>query len=311
MNTRLPCLTLCWLAIAVTSAWGWQQTAPRALRPVAAGVEPRQVLITARLMLLKQPTLTARVGQRVRLFGHEMLGAGDYRHKITTDGVYVRFELTMEIAGQTAKVLQVRDQEFLWTDTDWEGDRQITRVDLRRARKAVRANPSISLDQSGLLLPHGGLCDLLVSLEDSFQFDPLAIRQLGERPVYTLRGRWTAEKLRSLVPDHSPESASGDLRFRLPEHIPHEVQICLGRDDLFPYRIEYFRLSRASDGSIQQRSLFLLHFYEVRPGAPVDLRDIVYEPAKGDFKDITDQRIHQLKARMARPVAILREQAPR
>ena len=110
-------------------------------------------------------------------------------------------------------------------------------------------------------------------------------------PVIRLRGDNVA-----LHPAASPPAGSGaDGQARNRQdarHTPHYVLLFLGRDDLFPFRIEYRRrdpvpvagLEGATDKTIASMDLF-----EVRLNVPVSPTRFYFNPGKLEYSDQTDR----------------------
>jgi hypothetical protein len=110
---------------------------------------------------------------------------------------------------------------------------------------------------------------------------------LGSLSVRVLVGKWIPERLALLMPDQVEAMQAGqpaDLS-RLPDHVPEQALIYLGRDDLFPYRIEY---RRASTGENAPRALMVVELYEVQVNSAVDPLQFVYNPGTARYADETD-----------------------
>src|SRR5690606_4255055 len=110
------------------------------------------------------------------------------------------------------------------------------------------------------------------------------------------QGTWRPEWLARLMPQQAEAIAAGqppDLTM-LPSHAPDQVFLYLGRDDLFPYRIEYRRQPPADSSGLFSREapqtnvLMALEFYEVHVNSAVDPLQFVYTPTTARFTDITD-----------------------
>ena len=88
-----------------------------------------------------------------------------------------------------------------------------------------------------------------------------------------------------------------DLR----EPLPHTVTLILGRDDLFPYRLEYRRKSdpRAATGVVVTTAsvpIMVLELYEVQLNAPIDPNRFQRQAGELPVRDRTDEYLqrHQL-----------------
>lgn len=112
---------------------------------------------------------------------------------------------------------------------------------------------------------------MLRDLQYGFQFLPVSETYLGEVPVYELRGVWRPEPLIRLLPDQADAIRAGkNVRLDgLPELVPHEIVIYIGKQANFPHRIEYHRLNKAADGP-RTIAVVILELFEVRPNGQVD-----------------------------------------
>jgi hypothetical protein len=71
--------------------------------------------------------------------------------------------------------------------------------------------------------------------------------------------------------------------------VPDQVVVTLGRDDWFPYRIEFLR----TDGDSSE-SLLVAEFYDVQWNMPLDQRLFVYQPGAAPVTEFTGQFISNL-----------------
>ena len=108
----------------------------------------------------------------------------------------------------------------------------------------------------------------------------------------------------------APELASGEMRLltllpnqketmekgeppdtsKLPEYLLDQVVLLLGREDLFPYRIEYRRTTseKASHpGGPTSRALVTMDLFEVNINVPIDPARFIYSPGDIEFSDQT------------------------
>ena len=166
-------------------------------------------------------------------------------------------------------------------------DRSLGRVDLGRLARARPRTPGAAAPDFSLSL--GGLPRLLWSLRTSFRFAPPTENRLDDLHVWTLDGQWNSARLAMLLPDQKAAIDAGqpvDLS-KLAPQLPDRVVLRIGCDDLFPYRIEYWRREgKAKDSSSADRGklLVVVELYEVQLGAALDPRQFVHHA--GDLQPV-------------------------
>ena len=195
---------------------------------------------------------------------------------------------------------QLCDGKHLWIHQELLGKTTLSRIDVSRVRLALDEHPPAAVGANPSQgFPLGGLPRLLQSLETSFHFTSASESQLDRVPVWTIEGRWTPEKLAELLPDQKEKILAGkgaDVG-KLPEQIPDRVILMVGRDDLFPYRIEYWRHSAGNAKSPIEEAdklLVVMELFEVQFGAPIDDRQFVYKPGDLEYADQTDAYLKSL-----------------
>jgi hypothetical protein len=106
---------------------------------------------------------------------------------------------------------------------------------------------------------------------------------------------------------------------KLAAHVPERVRLQVGRDDLFPYRLEYLRRTsvdkknkdKSPTASDSWRELVLMEMFEVELDAPVDKSRFAYKPGNQESSDYTTDFLRSMgiteePATSARPVAPVR-----
>ena len=161
----------------------------------------------------------------------------------------------MQATDQVSNLLAVCDGKFYWRHVDTGGQPSLERVDLARVQKALDEKSQTSGAGQGrgaaptIGISLGGLPALLAGLADNFVFAEVEQDSLDRLPVSVLRGEWRKERLAELgaaAASGIPGGTAGRSR-RAPVAAPHQVSVYLGRDDLFPYRLEYFRTPSKKD----------------------------------------------------------------
>lgn len=280
-------------------------TPPRSATESAAatsGAAPTagdEVVARAVLAIEQQPSIAAKLRQQIDLYDQQLVGSGIYLQGPTDQHLF-RLELRLQGAEQGTTLQHVSDGTTLWVFRELDGkDGRVSKVNLETVLEALgRAGQGGASSLGGLGL--GGLPKLLAALARDFQFDPPEASNLGSLPVLHLRGQWRATRLATLLPEQKEAIAKGespDLK-KLPPHVPQQIVLTLGRDDLFPYRLEFQR--RAPAGLLKHEegdlhTIVSLEVFEVKLGAPIDRAQFTYQPdPKVTIPDDTDHYLHAL-----------------
>lgn len=311
MAYRFTALTITVLLAAIAgSQLAGREEAPIARPPAvqasAAAAQPASsapLLQQAIARLNQQESVSAQVRHRTELFGQLLVGSGNYYQLKSDKGPLVRFSLSVRSNDQTLSLLHVCDGRFLWSRDSLDSEVQLSRIDLRRLQELAGSVAPVPTAASSLL-PGGGLPQLLTALQMDFDFGEPREMDYQDVPMWALTGRWNRARLTSRLPDKTDLfDAAGHLRLeQLPEQLPDRILLLLGRDDLFPYHID-FRRTRpeavADDESSYwrspTRSLVTMDLFEVQLGAALDPLLFVYRPGDAEVHDRTDEYISKLQ----------------
>lgn len=298
MKYRLPSLltvALALPAIAVLVALAQNQLRANPESPdlgasvagASSSEEPLTLLDQAIATLISHESVTAKVRQRLHLFGIDSVGTGIYLQGPARLHLR-RIELKLQVEDTITVWQQVCDGEHLWTfeqlpEPD-QPDRvqvKLNRVDARKIRAAMKDSEPQPAGLGMQSAPLGGLPQLLESLAAAFDFYDAKPAKLGTMPAIALYGRWNDYYLDRLLPGQSEAIAAGkpDLSKMRPQ-CPEQVVVYLGREDLFPYRIAYTRAD-------QEAPLMTMELYEVRINGPLDPQQFIYRPGNVAVHDDT------------------------
>jgi len=249
------------------------------------GEEQAERIVRSALEALEtHRSISARMRFRVHVLGFSMFGNGIFTQGSVDDHLY-RFELQMrvedptqkKVGDQTSILLHVCDGKNLWIHEHLPGQEEpsVTKIDVDATYFGLGSRRKAE----GLgMFPRtpaiGGLARSLRELSAAFQFIEARATQLGDVNVWAVQGKWDEEHLAKLVPGADVAS--------LPEQLPSYIVIYFGRDDLFPYRFDYFRRDR--EGA-SRTPMMTLELYEVRINGPLDAKQFTYQP--GNFQDGT------------------------
>lgn len=260
----------------------------------AAAANGQELVAESAEAVFGQSSISAGLRYRIDIFEQQLLGSGNYWQLGYADHKKSRLELKIQIGEHLSSVRQTCDGRFLWVHRDLPGGTVLIRYDLRRIREALaqsQTTPATSVDANWMAL--GGLSKLLDGLSGNFEFGVAEANQLQEVPVWVIEGRWRPERLASLVPEWREAILAGEQVpvAQLPAQLPERVRVVLGRDDRFPYRIEYLR----RDENDQWKEILTMEFFEVRLGGIPPRRELfVYEPGDQEYFDHTMRMLIKL-----------------
>ncbi len=246
----------------------------------------------------RYPSISARIRQRAEIYDMPMIGTGLYLQG-PPGSQCMRLELKMQVDNDVMSVQQVCDGNNLWVIRHLGPQQTLGRIEARTVvenQKGWAQKPG----QGGPLgIGIGGLPRLVRSLNHSFRFADPVPTKLSTFPVHELRGMWRPEALARMLPDQKAKIEAGgpaDLS-KLPEEAPDEVYLLLGRDDLFPYRVEYRRHEEGGEDGAQTRVLLVMELFEVRADATIERRLFDYQPGELPISELTSTYIENLKTR--------------
>jgi hypothetical protein len=252
--------------------------------------QAQRLLRQAIAALQHRPSIQAKVRQRAEAFGFSLVGSGTYLQGDPAQ-MLSRWEMQLESEGDVLSWLQVCDGQTLWTYQRGLESSRLTRVDVEAVRSAWQA-VSRRPDAAGLAAPPlGGLAHWLDTLRRHFNFHYVDRDWLGNVPVAVLRGTWSPAALQRLLPRQREHLQGGGIPDwdRLPPQLPDRVDLYLGEDDLFPYRVVYWR-----GGDPGAAPVAVVEFFEVRFNTSIEADRFAYSPGQRNAVDETVPRIQQL-----------------
>lgn len=230
-----------------------------------------------------QAAIAAKIRHRVDLMGRVLIGTGMYLEQGRGAGRMFRLELELRTQLFATRLEHICDGTRLWIIEELDGHKDLTVVDMGRL---YRAQPKSGAPPKSpaALLALAGLPKLLAGLQANFRFTTVVESRLDDLRVWSIEGRWEPAKLSQLLPGQKAAIDSGgpvDLSPLAP-NLPHRVVVHVGSDDLFPYRIEYWRSAPADDGEggVSEKLIVVMEFYEVQLGGRLDPAHFVFRPEK-------------------------------
>jgi outer membrane lipoprotein-sorting protein len=273
-------------------------------------------LLRARAALAGHQSISANIHQRIHLYGQELVAAGVFVQGPPAKNL-LYLDLKLKIGGQDSYRQQRCDGKFYWLQRFEDGIPKLTRVDLKRVEAARAANAGLKAAGPANLQPVaakdgppmlglGGMAFLLDELADWCVFPKVEQRRLPTReatPVIVLEGGWQRERLLLWLPDQAEGASQGkpiDLS-KLPPMLPDRIVVFLGRDDLFPRRIEYSVSGSRDLPRDEPEPLLQVHFDEVRFDVEVPPSKFTFEG--GVVAPIDDTDGYLLRAGFILPAA--------
>lgn len=271
--------------------------------------------------LAQHDSITAQVSQLGWINGQAVQMRGDYRQLGADERRRFALRLQGELADSPTRLLRVSNSRFLWTDLAWGEDRSnlsrsVTRLDLRRVRRAERSSePTDATPAGNASRPPadwsrlGGLPMLLAGLEEAFDFGKARRMQLRGDRVVALVGRRSQGR----------SSASQDATERPDPDLPDHVVVALSESTLFPMLVEY-RSGRdplSADGlpdeallQPSRRPLLKIDLANARFGDRLPPSAFDYRPGELDWQDVTDRELRIVQARRERRARLAGASAP-
>lgn len=143
------------------------------------------------------------------------------------------------------------------------------------------------------MLGLGGMADFLDQLDLWCIFSK--VRQTrprgpNEAPMYVVEGTWRPERLLFWLPDQREAVETGQPvnLSKLPPMLPDRIVLFLGRDDLFPRRIEYGASESRTFADGETPPLVRVHFEDVQFDQPTDPRQFTFSSPVAPPLDDTD-----------------------
>jgi hypothetical protein len=244
-----------------------------------------------------QGSIAAKLRHRVELVGRPLIGTGIYLQQGRGAERAFRLELELRTSLNATRLQHVCDGSHLWMLQDFDGHQSLTVVDMARLHRAQPKSKGVPPNLG--LLALAGLPKLLVRLQDTFLFDRVVESRLDDLRVWSIEGTWHPDRLVQLLPEQKDviESAGAVNLAPLAANLPHRVVLHVGCDDLFPYRIEYWRTEvdeEDEDASGRPTLMAVMELYEVQHGARIDPSQFVFQPGDVVPNDRTKEFLDRL-----------------
>jgi hypothetical protein len=270
----------------------------------------QQLMKAAAHRVFRQTSVSAKLRMDIELFEQRLLGMGSYMQVGEGEDKLFRYELNVQTDDHRITFLHVADGRFLWLRQEMPGAVDLGRVDLKRLRRELaKSEGSVATSDPSVWMALGGLSQLLAGLEANFDFGRIQLTTVGKTEMLSIEGVWNPNSRAPAPGGRRQAPASGGTAGEagsLAPHVPQRVHVLLGRDDLFPYRIEYFHrdpaTTRPQDPKAEQnawKTVARLEWYDVNLRAGIDPLRFVYKPDATQIEDRTHAMLKSLRTAAA------------
>src|SRR5262249_177511 len=83
----------------------------------------------------------------------------------------------------------------------------------------------------------------------------------------------------------------------IPEYLPNQIEVYIGRDDLFPYQVDYLRAAHPGKHHDHDRLLAKMKFVDVHFDLPIEGTQFVHPPSEGVPVDDTEAFLRRVLPR--------------
>jgi hypothetical protein len=253
--------------------------------------------------LERWPNVSAKFRQTLRIGDDRLSGAGQYWQRGVGNQRRTRLEWKTAVAGETATFHQIFDKNGrLWTDFRLADARTVERIDMTRLRRELTVSTGQRESRAGEnlteleLLARGGLSQLIAELHRCFTFGPPEAAAQQGRPLWRVMGTWRPTELAETWPSLNPDSDGN-----WPLHLPRYVALWVGRDDRFPYIIEYgwagdrrFSNSAAANQTVAD-PIARYEFFDVTWNTSMPEWLFEFTPTDVDWRDATARVVERLR----------------
>jgi hypothetical protein len=265
-----------------------------------------------------QPSISARLRQKIHLLGHELVGSGSYEQVGRQEQRRFRLELKVPVGEGMSSFERIHTGKHLWVCEELGGQTTLSQIDVEHVRRVLATHASrrtAVAPGSAIGMPLEGLPKLLANLNDSFQFTVARQGHLDQLAVWQLEGTWKPAALAEWAGKQKDKVLTGEPIdwSAMPQQLPQRVILTLGHDDLFPYRMEYLGDAPADQKSETRSAadtIATLEFFEVRLGGPIPPQRFVFQPGNRTVVNGTEAYLKQLGITDAPPPEGLHSKAP-
>ena len=282
---------------AVSTTSGATPAMISAGEPEDAAAQAERIVLSSAAVIIRAQSFSVRFRQKARVGDRVLVGTGRYVQSGQGEEQRFRFDSTLTCDTETFELTEVSDGLFCWTHRhNGEEPVSLHRVDVRRVRsKLAELNAPDAADGASYL---GGLQRVIRLLRHWFRFTRATPVDLDGQPVWLVEGEWITATLPLILPQLKDRAAAdGGIRaYDLPDGMPWQVRIAIGRNDLVPRRIEW--LAIPGPRPVADRPLEpigVMDFHDAEIDGPVDPTAFFYQPASAGLMDVTEREVNSLQ----------------
>lgn len=261
-----------------------------------AAAQAERIVLSSAAVIARSHSFSVRFRQKARVGDRVLVGTGRYVQSGQGEEQRFRFDSTLTGDSETFEFTEVSDGLFCWTHRhNGEEAASLQRIDVRRVRsKLAELKAPDAADGASYL---GGLQRMIRLLRHWFRFTKATPLDLEGQPVWLVEGSWFADFLPIVLPTLKDRVATeGGIRAcDMPDGMPWQVRIAIGRNDLVPRRIEWLAIPGprpVADGPLEP--IAVLDFHDAEIDGPVDPTAFFYQPASAGLIDVTEMTVGTL-----------------
>ncbi|MBQ2622626.1 MAG: hypothetical protein IJF84_14900 [Thermoguttaceae bacterium] len=238
-------------------------------------LDPNALFRRARLVYNEQLVVAASMRAETKVHDRHFIGSGDYLEKIENSKRYLRMRMNYSSGNVKYGVQYIADgaHDKFWISKNG-AQNELYRVDGYQIN-AQDANPEMVTSIDGVpVMPASlaGIPYILFQIEKYFDFLSCSLireRQTNEQ-YYVITGTWKPERfpVQDYVSDNLIKWDS------VSQEIPDTIKIYFGVNDLFPYRINYYRNVKGDPTLISK-----LNFYDVSFDVRINAKLFNFSPS--------------------------------
>ena len=252
-----------------------------------ASLKPGEMFRSARLAYNGQMVVAASMREETLVYDRHVIGVGEYMEKIDNGKRFLRMEMNYSCDNNQYTVQYISDasKDMFWISKSIGSDNELNYVNSFNVN-AQSANPEKVASIDGVPISPvslAGIPFILFQIEKHYAFSSCSMIQdmQTNEQYYVVVGKWKPEQfpIQSLVSDNVIKWND------VPPEIPDTIKVYFGSNDLFPYRIYYYR-----DVKGKQTLISKLNFYDVSFDVRLNIKQFSFSPS-GNYmsEDITDQ----------------------